>query len=200
MRIEAQERKEGGFGDCFEDVLEASECATEPFDDDEPSTCIKFSAGNPRVEHITGVVHLYRDISGVQDASKLSAIPFQGPSPPTANPTFAQTVAGPGHGAITQPCSNSAPLSQTQASSDACASSSVPPLLVDMLCCLAIPGDMSVAEFCTFCGAYLVHIREMRVLRREASTRVVCMVLVRFDAAEHAQSFFEDFNNKPVRE
>lgn len=69
---------------------------------------------------------------------------------------------------------------------------------VDTLCCLAIPGDMSVAEFCTFCGAYLTHIREMRVLRREAVARTVCMVLVRFDTPEHAQSFYDDLNNKPV--
>ena len=71
-------------------------------------------------------------------------------------------------------------------------------LLGDTLCCLAIPADMSVAEFCTFCGAYLSCIREMRVLRREAvSRRVVCMVLVRFDNAASASSFLLDCNNKP---
>ena len=31
----------------------------------------------------------------------------------------------------------------------------LPQDLGDQLCCLAIPADMSVADFCTFCGAYL---------------------------------------------
>lgn len=74
-----------------------------------------------------------------------------------------------------------------------------PPCSSDTLCCLAIPADMSVAEFCTFCGAYLERIREMRVLRREGGKRAVCMVLVRFDGADSATSFFDDTNNKPVR-
>lgn len=67
------------------------------------------------------------------------------------------------------------------------------------LCCLALPGDMSVAEYCTFCGAYLEHIREMRVLRRESSQRALCMVLIRFDCQDNADGFFVANNGKPVR-
>lgn len=68
----------------------------------------------------------------------------------------------------------------------------------DTLCCLAIPADMSVAEFCTFCGAYLATIREMRVLRREAmSKKHVCMVLIKFDSSRTASAFLLDNNNKP---
>lgn len=67
-----------------------------------------------------------------------------------------------------------------------------------MLCCLAIPADMSVAEFCTFCGAYLPTIRSLRVLRREARQRVVCMVLIRFGTQQQADDFYRDFNCKPV--
>lgn len=38
------------------------------------------------------------------------------------------------------------------------------------LCCLAIPADMSVANFCTFIGAYLGEVRSMQV-RRVCSSR-----------------------------
>jgi hypothetical protein len=48
-----------------------------------------------------------------------------------------------------------------------------------LLAILAIPADMSVANLCTFCAAYLVGIREMRVLRRKSAQRSVCMVLIR---------------------
>ena len=33
-------------------------------DDDDGSTSVEFSAGNPRVQHITGLVHLYRPTPG----------------------------------------------------------------------------------------------------------------------------------------
>ena len=67
-----------------------------------------------------------------------------------------------------------------------------------MVCCLAIPADMSVADFCNFCGAYLDSIRSMRVLRREARLQVVCMVLIRFSSQEAADDFYHNFNLKPV--
>lgn len=67
-----------------------------------------------------------------------------------------------------------------------------------LLCCLAIPADMSLADFCRWCGAYLPAVRSMRVCRREARSRVVCMVLLRFHSQQAADHFFEDFNLKPV--
>jgi len=68
------------------------------------------------------------------------------------------------------------------------------------ICCLAIPADMSMADFCNFCGAYLEAIRSMRVLRREARSQVVCMVLIRFGSQQQADEFYQHFNQKPVRE
>ncbi|GAX80832.1 hypothetical protein CEUSTIGMA_g8267.t1 [Chlamydomonas eustigma] len=118
----------------------------------EDDTCtIQFSAGNPRVEHITGVIHLYRQIDIKRNANVDS------------EDAYVHNVE------------------------------------TTTLCCLAIPADMSVAEFCTFCGAYLTHMREMRVLRREGgkNKKGVCMVLVHFNGPEHAQSFLQDCNNKP---
>lgn len=62
---------------------------------------------------------------------------------------------------------------------------------------LAMPLDMGVAEFCSFVGAYLPKLREMRVVRREDG-KSVCLILLRFDSLETADSFFHDFHDKPV--
>lgn len=67
-----------------------------------------------------------------------------------------------------------------------------------VLCCLAIPADMSLADFCSWVEAFLPTIRSMRVLRREARKRTVCMVLIRFQDQAHADLFYEEFNMKPV--
>lgn len=56
-----------------------------------------------------------------------------------------------------------------------------------------------MANFCTFCGAYLAEMAEMRVLRREGSTRSVSMVLLYFKTQEVADSFYDDHNGRPVR-
>lgn len=43
---------------------------------------------------------------------------------------------------------------------------------------------MPVASFCTFVGAYMRHVKQMRVLRREGPAQSVCMVLLTFDSQE----------------
>ena len=67
----------------------------------------------------------------------------------------------------------------------------------DRLCVLALPADMGVAEFCSFVGAYLPQIKEMRLVRREGG-RTACMVLLRFMSKSNADEFYLHFNNKPV--
>ena len=62
---------------------------------------------------------------------------------------------------------------------------------------LAMPLDMGVADFCSFVGAYLPKLREMRVVRREDG-KSVCLILLHFDSLETADSFFHDFHDKPV--
>jgi BRCA1-associated protein len=57
---------------------------------------------------------------------------------------------------------------------------------------------MGMADFCSFVGAYLPRIREMRLVRRE-SGRNACMVLLRFTDSTSTDEFYLDFNNKPVR-
>ncbi len=68
----------------------------------------------------------------------------------------------------------------------------------DRLCVLALPSDMGVAEFCSYVGAYLPQIKDMRLVRREGG-RAACMVLLRFISVATTDEFYLNFNNKPVR-
>lgn len=113
---------------------------------------LKFSFGNPRVEHITGVVHLFKNSLNATDGQ--------------ASPSSSKKVS---------------------ANFD----------MGDTLCCLAIPSDMSVASFCSFMGAYLEHVVEMKALRREATNQSVCMMLMKFGSSEQASNFYHDYNAKP---
>ncbi|KAL3143980.1 hypothetical protein ABBQ32_003790 [Trebouxia sp. C0010 RCD-2024] len=103
---------------------------------------VSFSAGNPRVEHVTGKVHLYRQVSS-------------------------------------DPLNHQLPTDRSE-----------------RLCVLAMPLDMGMAEFCSFVGAYLPKLREMRIVRREDG-KSVCLILLRFDSLETADSFFHNFHDKP---
>lgn len=67
----------------------------------------------------------------------------------------------------------------------------------ERLCVLAIPADMGVSDFCQFLGGYLPHVRHMRVVRRERN-KCVYSVLLRFDKLSSAESFYVDYNGKPV--
>ncbi|CAL8470200.1 g9742 [Coccomyxa elongata] len=107
---------------------------------------IQVSVGNPRVEHLTGTVHLYRQTHGRDEAGPFSA--------------------------------------------------KLPDGRGDRLCVLALPADMGVAEFCSFVGAYLPQIKEMRLVRREEG-RTACMVLLRFMSKTNTDEFYLHFNNKP---
>lgn len=42
---------------------------------DHTKEAVAFSAGNPRVEHITGTVHLYRQVSKAQDSYVKAQLP-----------------------------------------------------------------------------------------------------------------------------
>eukprot|EP00955_Chlamydomonas_euryale_P113868 366239-Chlamydomonas_euryale.AAC.20 len=61
LRIEARDSRTGSVQDLFDDGQDSSVGPGEHLDDD-GAAAIEFSAGNPRVEHIYGVVHLYRNL------------------------------------------------------------------------------------------------------------------------------------------
>lgn len=54
-----------------EQVLEATGSS------DHIQDAVAFSAGNPRVEHLTGKVHLYRQISTPEEAQKKNQLPVR---------------------------------------------------------------------------------------------------------------------------
>ena len=58
--------------------------------------------------------------------------------------------------------------------------------------------DLGVADFCSFVGGYLPKLREMRVVRREDG-KSVCLILLRFDSLDMADSFYTDYHDRPVR-
>ncbi|CAD7701598.1 unnamed protein product [Ostreobium quekettii] len=125
--------------------LDRAAVETQP---DGSSSKIEFSLGNPRVEHVTGVIHLYRQVEaydGTEGASE------------------EVVVAG-------RCC---------------------------RLCVLAVPADVGVKDFCTFCGAYLQYIKEMIFLRKGTGRNTAYMVYLRFDTEDSAESFFSEYNRKP---
>lgn len=67
----------------------------------------------------------------------------------------------------------------------------------EKVCVLSMPVDMGVAEFCSFVGAYLSSIREMRLVRRSGGKQQ-CLIFLRFDTIKTAALFYRDYNTKPV--
>jgi BRCA1-associated protein len=56
---------------------------------------------------------------------------------------------------------------------------------------------MSVAQFCTFIGAYLAEVSSLQVVRREGTQPSLCMVLLTFAQRQKADEFYKDFNGIP---
>ncbi|OVA12903.1 zinc finger protein [Macleaya cordata] len=99
-----------------------------------------FSSGNPRIEEIRGIMHLYReDIS-------------------------------------------SAP-------------SNLPVGRKPLICVLAVPNHMTYADFCQFCGSFIQHTLEMRIVRNDGMEDQYS-VLIRFDSQDSADNFYKHFNGK----
>ena len=65
------------------------------------------------------------------------------------------------------------------------------------LCVLSLPAGVGFANFCSFVGAFLAQIRELRVVRREGG-RGSCMVLLQFWDAETTHDFYANYNDTPV--
>ncbi len=65
------------------------------------------------------------------------------------------------------------------------------------LCVLSLPAGVGFANFCSFVGAFLAHIRELRVVRREGG-RGSCMVLLQFWDAKTTRDFYVNYNDTPV--
>ncbi|CAN6449965.1 unnamed protein product [Victoria cruziana] len=64
-----------------------------------------------------------------------------------------------------------------------------------LLCVLDVPNHMNYADFCQFCGSFIQHILEMRIVRNDG-TDDHYSVLIRFDDQNSADSFYRYFNQR----
>ncbi|KAL8139372.1 hypothetical protein V2J09_005393 [Rumex salicifolius] len=64
-----------------------------------------------------------------------------------------------------------------------------------LICVLGVPNHMTYADFCQFCGSFIQHMQEMRVVRiNDMDDRY--SVLVRFDGQDSTDDFYKRFNGK----
>ncbi|KAL8099089.1 hypothetical protein AgCh_031680 [Apium graveolens] len=74
-------------------------------------------------------------------------------------------------------------------------SSSLPVERKPLVCVLGVPNHMTYADFCQFCGSFVQHILEMRIVRTDGMEDKYS-VLIRFDGQDSTDSFYKHFNGK----
>ncbi|KAK1360084.1 BRCA1-associated protein [Heracleum sosnowskyi] len=74
-------------------------------------------------------------------------------------------------------------------------SSSLPVERKPLVCVLGVPNHMTYADFCQFCGSFVQHILEMRIVRNDGMEDKYS-VLIRFDGQDSADSFYKHFNGR----
>jgi BRCA1-associated protein len=113
---------------------------------------LKFSAGNPRIERVSGTVRL-----------------------------FAQ-----------RPSSDSNDIAPHDLPRE------LPPGRGSTVCVLAVPPRMSASEFCSFVGAILSQVEELRFLRdaSPSSTSSAFLALLKFSSQDAADSFHAFYHGK----
>uniref|UniRef100_A0ACD5Z9B8 Uncharacterized protein n=1 Tax=Avena sativa TaxID=4498 RepID=A0ACD5Z9B8_AVESA len=84
------------------------------------------------------------------------------------------------------------PSTATVASSS---SSNLPVGRKPRVCVLAVPNHMTYADFCRFCGAFVPHMLEMRIVRIDGAEDQYS-VLIKFDTLRSTDSFYKHFNGK----
>ncbi|GBF98211.1 hypothetical protein Rsub_10711 [Raphidocelis subcapitata] len=222
IKVEVEGRGGGGADDADSDDERYAEAFAPPAGD---LACVTFSAGNPRVEHVAGIVHLYRQIEAAHAGGgggggggygSCSTSGAGGGSNGGEGGSGGGGSGGGGSGGGGSGGGGSGgggsggSRSYLQAAGGAAAQADQQQQQQQQqqreehdsgrsttLCCLAIPADMPVAGFCSFVGAYMRHVKRMRVLRREGAGQSVCMVLLTFDQQEQADGFLHDFNGQP---
>lgn len=139
---------------------------------------LHFSAGNPRIERITGVVRLFtqrlvrehsdRNLSNKQlDADHdVSETPNKGQSRPL-NAHSSSNDAAPTTNVSPLPSGGSACTTLGKAAGAKEPGPRLPAARGCFLCVLSVPPRVSVSEFCAFVGASLSQVEELRFLRDE---------------------------------
>ncbi|KAJ3708069.1 hypothetical protein LUZ61_011774 [Rhynchospora tenuis] len=64
-----------------------------------------------------------------------------------------------------------------------------------LVCVLAVPNHMTYADFCKFCGAFIQHMLEMRIVRIDGVDEQYS-VIIRFDEQSFTDDFYKHFNRK----
>ncbi|XP_058111388.1 BRAP2 RING ZnF UBP domain-containing protein 2 isoform X2 [Magnolia sinica] len=64
-----------------------------------------------------------------------------------------------------------------------------------LVCVLAVPNHMTYADFCQFCGSFIQHSLEMRIVRNDGLEDRYS-ILIRFDSQNSADNFYRYFNGR----
>ncbi|KAH7858342.1 hypothetical protein Vadar_022701 [Vaccinium darrowii] len=64
-----------------------------------------------------------------------------------------------------------------------------------LVCVLGVPNHMTYADFCQFCGSFIQHMLEMRIVRNDG-VEDKYSVLIRFDDPSSTDAFYKHFNGK----
>ncbi|XP_075523446.1 BRAP2 RING ZnF UBP domain-containing protein 2-like [Primulina tabacum] len=64
-----------------------------------------------------------------------------------------------------------------------------------LICVLGVPNHMTYSDFCKFCGSFIQHMLEMRIVRTEGLEDRYS-ILIRLDYQNSADSFYKHFNGK----
>ncbi|BFG24770.1 hypothetical protein CerSpe_110440 [Prunus speciosa] len=62
-----------------------------------------------------------------------------------------------------------------------------------LVCVLGVPNHMTYADFCQFCGSFIQHILEMRIVRNDGMEDRYS-ILIRFDSQDSTDDFYKHFN------
>ncbi|KAL6952141.1 BRAP2 RING ZnF UBP domain-containing protein 2 [Sarracenia purpurea var. burkii] len=64
-----------------------------------------------------------------------------------------------------------------------------------LICVLGVPNHMTYADFCQFCGSFIQHMLEMRIVRNDG-VEDKYSVLIRFDDQSSTDAFYKHFNGR----
>ncbi|CAL5373327.1 unnamed protein product [Camellia sinensis] len=77
----------------------------------------------------------------------------------------------------------------------ASSSSELPVGRKTLVCVLGVPNHMTYADFCQFCGSFIQHMLEMRIVRNDG-VEDKYSVLIRFDDQNSTDAFYKHFHGK----
>jgi len=158
---------------CTEDQATIASSSSDETTTTTTTNPLFFSCGNPRVEIVTGFIHLYTN-HRVPRSSATS------PTTPTTPVTTATTIIEDDD--VDEDNHKNASLKESQNDQN-------------MLCVVAVPSFISISDFYTFVQSFSSHISHMTILRDEMPNRY--MILLTFDNESSMNDFYEQFNGKP---